>query len=70
MLMFCRMRSAAGSPVPPLLSCFPPSWRGGVWVAAVVCRATIAFVIGRVRVVACLVCRDCVCLIVCVCLLL
>ena len=29
MLMFCGSRSAAGSPVPPLLSCFLLSWLGG-----------------------------------------
>ena len=29
MLMFCGSRSAAGSPVPPLLSCFLLSWSGG-----------------------------------------
>ena len=29
MLMFCGSRSAAGSPVLPLLSCFLLSWLGG-----------------------------------------
>ena len=29
MLMFCGSRSAAGCPVPPLLSCFLLSWSGG-----------------------------------------
>ena len=67
MLMFCGSRSAAGSPVPPpfLFSPFLVGWGcaggGGPSCAA---RRSRAFVIGRVRVVACLVCRDCVCLIV------
>ena len=71
MLMFCGSRSAAGCPVLPLLSCFLLSWWGGVCAGgggpSCAARRSRAFVIGRVRVVACLVCRDCVCLLfVCV----
>ena len=72
MLMFCGSRSAAGCPVLPppfLFSPFLVGWGcaggGGPSCAA---RRSRAFVIGRVRVVACLVCRDCelVCVFVCV----